>query len=361
MQIEEIGHKVLSGKRISSNEGLFLYEHAPLPYLMQIANEIRLRIHPEKVVTWQIDRNINITNICTVHCSFCNFCTVSGSEKAYTTSIDEYSQKIKELVKAGGDQVLLQGGLNPDLGIVFYCELFLRLKILFPDVRIHALGPPEIIFIAKKEDMTIEGVLDTLIFHGLDSLPGAGAEILCDRVRKQVSPSKCSSNEWLKVMRIAHKKGILTSATMMFGHLETPAERIDHLDKIRKLQDRVNGNGGGFKAFIPWPVQLEDTRLAKKHNIEPVSDSLYLRTLAISRIMLDNIENIQASWLTVGPDTAQICLHAGANDLGSIMIEEKVVSSAGASHQLDADGMKKVIEEAGFTPKRRDQGYKILE
>jgi len=361
MQAEKIEHKVLSGKRISVEEGLFLYEHVPLPYLMQIANEIRMRLHPENVVTWQIDRNINITNVCIVHCSFCNFCTKADSKEAYTTEIGEYISKIKELVKAGGDQVLLQGGLNPELGIIFYCELFLRLKMMFPQIRIHALGPPEISYLAKKEKMTVEGVLDTLIFHGLDSLPGAGAEILSDRVRKQLSPAKCSSDEWLNVMRIAHKKGMLTSATMMFGHIETATERIEHLDKIRKLQDRVNGSGGGFKAFIPWPVQLSNTRLSKKEKLEPVSESQYLRTLAISRIMLDNIENIQASWLTVGPETAQVCLHAGANDLGSIMMEEKVVSSAGASHQIDADGMKKVIEESGFTAMRRDQAYRIIE
>lgn len=361
MTTEEIGHKVRQGQRISSEEALFLYEKAPLPLLMQLAHELRLRRHPGNIVTWQIDRNINITNVCSVHCSFCNFCVTRNSDKAYITGIEAYAEKIEALVKAGGDQVLLQGGLNPDLGIIFYCHLFLQIKQRYPGIRIHALGPPEIVFLSRKEHMTVDGVLDALTSHGLDSLPGAGAEILCDRVRKLVSPAKCSSEEWLNVMQIAHARGMLTSATMMFGHLETAEERIVHLEKIRNLQDKVNGSGGGFRAFIPWPVQTGNTRLASHHSIEPVSESLYLRTLAISRIMLDNIENIQASWLTVGPSAAQVCLYAGANDLGSIMIEENVVSSAGASYRLDTEGMKKVIRDAGFVPRRRNQAYVILE
>lgn len=361
MTTEDIGHKVRQGQRISSEEALFLYENASLPVLMQLAHELRLRRHPGNVVTWQIDRNINITNVCSVHCTFCNFCVTRNSDTAYITGIEEYADKIEALLEAGGDQVLLQGGLNPDLGIIFYCHLFLQIKKRFPGIRIHALGPPEIVYLAKKEHMTVEGVLDALTSHGLDSLPGAGAEILCDRVRKLVSPAKCSSEEWLNVMQIAHAKGMLTSATMMFGHLETIAERIEHLDKLRRLQDKVNGSGGGFRAFIPWSVQIKDTRLASGNDLTPVSESLYLRTLAISRIMLDNIENIQASWLTVGPAAAQVCLHAGANDLGSIMIEENVVSRAGATYRLGAEEMKKIIHDAGFIPRRRNQAYVILD
>lgn len=360
MRIEDIAGKVRSGIRIDAAEGQFLYEQAPLPWLMQLAHELRMQRHPENTVTWQIDRNINITNVCSVHCSFCNFCTTAKDEKSYVTSFSDYAEKIDGLLKAGGEQVLLQGGLNPELGLMFYCELFLRLKQRYPSLRIHALGPPEIVFLSKKERMTVEGVLDVLTAHGLDSLPGAGAEILSDRVRAIVSPAKCSSDEWLHVMRTAHEKGMLTSATMMFGHVETVQERMEHLDKIRLLQDSANGSGG-FRAFIPWPVQTAGTRLGKQHPVTPVTESEYLRTIAISRIMLDNIDNIQASWLTVGPETAQICLHAGANDLGSIMIEENVVSSAGASFRMSADDMRRVIRDAGFTPRRRNQAYLILE
>ncbi|PKP18171.1 MAG: dehypoxanthine futalosine cyclase [Bacteroidetes bacterium HGW-Bacteroidetes-21] len=360
MEIEVIAEKAIRGQRLSKEEGLFLYENAPLTLLMETANQIRYHKHPDKIVTWQIDRNINITNVCMVQCSFCNFCTVSGKGDAYITDIDEYSKKIEELIEAGGDQVLLQGGLNPDLGLVYYCALFRRLKILYPDIKLHALGPPEIVFLAKKENMTPEGVLDMLLSHGMDSLPGAGAEILCDRVRNILSPAKCNADDWLNVMQIAHRKGVLTSATMMFGHIETPAERIEHLDRIRQLQDKVNGNGPGFLAFIPWPVQLEETRLNKKFSLTAATETSYLRMIAISRIMLDNISNIQASWLTAGVEIARICLHAGANDMGSIMMEEKVVSAAGANHKLNAEEMQKVITDAGFMPKRRNQAYEIL-
>jgi len=361
MEVIRLLDRALLGKRLSNEQGIFLFMHAPTSLLMHTAHQLRLSKHPEPIVTWQTDRNVNITNACVSFCSFCNFCRKPNSNEAYTTGIEEYRNKINELFAAGGDQLLLQGGLHPDLGLVYYSSLFSQLKTEFPSLKLHALGPPEIAFLAKKEKMSIDGVLDTLIAHGLNSLPGAGAEILSDRVRKIISPAKCTSNEWLYVMERAHIKGLLTSSTMMFGHVETIEERFEHLDKLRLLQDKVNGHGPGFLSFIPWTIQSEGIRLTKNYKINPISASEYVRMLALSRIMLDNIPNIQASWLTVGVNTAQVCLHAGANDMGSVMIEENVVSAAGAKHRLDRTSMINAISSAGFVPRQRNQAYNFVD
>jgi cyclic dehypoxanthinyl futalosine synthase len=358
---EKLFEKALHEGFLTADEGLFLYEKSSTPALMFVANEIRKKKVPGNKVTWMIDRNVNITNVCVSACLFCNFHCSPKSKKAYITTVDQYVQKINEMKALGGNQLLLQGGLHPDLDLEFYKSLFRQLKNIFPDLKLHALGPPEIVFLSKKSGKTYSVVLQELRSSGLDSLPGAGAEILSDRVRKIVSKKKCSMQQWLDVMSAAHKLHMLTSATMMFGHIETKRERIDHLISVREVQLEKPEDATGFIAFIPWPFQSKGTALNKKFGIENViSAEEYIRTIAISRIMLPNIQNIQASWLTVGKETAQVCLHAGANDFGSIMIEENVVSVAGASYKFDADGIKKVIVEAGFEPQQRNQMYEHL-
>lgn len=339
-------------------EALDLYNNTTLSELMVFASEIRHKIHPENYVGWIIDRNVNITNICTSACMFCNFYRGINHSEAYITTIDQYRDKIQELIVAGGNQLLLQGGMHPSLGLDFYTHLFKSLKSEFPTLKLHALGPAEIVHIAKLEQSDYYSVLQTLINSGLDSLPGAGAEILSNRVRKLISPSKCSADEWLDVMRQAHKLNLVASATMMFGHIETIEERIDHIIKIRDLQAEKPIGSPGFLSFIPWPFQSKDTRIEKNMpNLHSVTASEYIRMIAISRILLHNIPNIQASWLTVGPDVASVCLHAGANDMGSIMIEENVVSAAGAEYSLDAAGIQKLIRSSGFEPFQRNQQF----
>ena len=354
--------KAIQGKFLSFEEGLFLYEKAPLSGLMQAAHELRNRLTPPGIVTWIIDRNVNITNVCVSRCRFCNFHRLKGDADAYITSHEEYRQKIEELFSLGGNQLLLQGGMHPDLGVDFYIDLFRWLKKEFPSLRLHALGPPEIVYLARKEKKSFGEILSLLVEAGLDSLPGAGAEILSDRVRRFVSPGKCSSEEWLSVMREAHKMNLHTSATMMLGHYETPEERIRHLILLRQLQEEKPAHAPGFVAFIPWPFQHKGTRLYNEYGISnSITPAGYLRMVALSRLMLPNIRNIQASWLTVGMNIAQLCLHGGANDMGSIMIEENVVSAAGASFRTNIEEMQQTIREAGFIPKRRNQQYEIIE
>jgi len=361
MNIEQILVKALYLEFLSLEEGLFLYQNAPTPELMFVANEIRKIKIPSGKVTWLIDRNVNITNVCISGCTFCNFHCSLKSKKAYITSIDQYIEKIDEMKRIGGNQLLLQGGLHPDLGLDFYITLFKQLKKLYPTLKLHALGPPEIVHLSKLSGLSYSEVLVKLCEAGLDSLPGAGAEILSDRVRKLISKNKCSSSEWLDVMRAAHKLKMITSATLMFGHIETIEERINHLVLLRNVQGEKPADAKGFLAFIPWPFQGEGTALQKKYSsVKKVMQEDYIRTIAISRIMLPNISNIQASWLTVGKDTAQVCLHAGANDFGSIMIEENVVSVAGASNKFDATSIQQAIKEAGFIPQRRTQEYKYI-
>jgi cyclic dehypoxanthinyl futalosine synthase len=350
------------GEKLSFTDCLKLYEKAPTHELIYIANEIRKSRFPDNKVTWLIDRNVNITNACVARCKFCNFhCNPRDTDKVYITSIEQYQEKIEQLFNLGGNQLLLQGGLNPQLDLNFYMTLFKNLKTLYPSLKLHALGPAEIHFLSVMENKDYTYVLKTLVDSGLDSLPGAGAEILSDRVRSSLSPGKCTKSQWLEVMSNAHKLGMLTSATMMFGHIETPQERIEHLLSIRELQDQKPDGSVGFISFIPWPFQDKNTVLANKYNIQNTVTSVeYIRLIATCRIILNNIKNIQASWLTVGKETAQMCLHAGANDFGSIMIEENVVSVAGATHSFDAQGIQKAIAEAGFIPQQRNQKFEYL-
>jgi cyclic dehypoxanthinyl futalosine synthase len=361
MILEELYEKALRLIPMDVEEGVALYTTAPAEELMFVANKLRQLHNPGKIVGWMIDRNVNITNICFSQCAFCNFCRKKGSREAYITSINDYKSKIDELYSLGGDQLLLQGGMNPELGLSFYVDLFRNLKVLYPSLKLHALGPPEIVHIAKKEGLSHSEVLSHLIEAGLDSLPGAGAEILSDRVRRIVSPAKATSEEWLGVMREAHKLNLPTSATMMFGHIETARERIEHLIRIRDLQAEKQENHFGFITFIPWPFQDEGTILLEKHGIRSSYNGPdYLRMIAISRILLNNIRNIQASILTVGKDIGMLSLHSGANDLGSIMIEENVVSAAGSNNRFNASEMQSIIKEAGFIPGRRNQKYEMV-
>lgn len=361
MNLDQLYDKALNLIPLNLQEGVALYTSAPPDELIFIANKLRQIHRPGNTVGWMIDRNVNITNICFSQCFFCNFCRKKNSVDAYTTSVTEYKSKIDELYSLGGDQLLLQGGMNPDLGLSFYIDLFRNLKELYPTLKLHALGPPEIVYLARKENSTYSEVLTRLMDSGLDSLPGAGAEILCDRVRKIVSPAKATTDEWLGVMREAHKLNLPTSATMMFGHVETPAERIEHLIRIRDLQAEKPEGNFGFITFIPWAFQDEGTVLLKKYGIRSGYNSPdYIRMIAISRIMLNNISNIQASILTVGKDIGMLSLHSGANDLGSIMIEENVVSAAGSNNRFNANEMQSIIKEAGFIPERRNQKYELV-
>lgn len=358
MELANLYQKALDFSFLSVEEGMFLFEHAPLADLMQIANELRKTQVPHGKVTWQIDRNVNTTNVCIANCKFCNFYRIPGHAEAYITEMPVYRKKIEETLKYGGDQLLLQGGHHPALGLDFYTKTFRQLKQEYPTIKLHALGPPEVAHIAKLEKMSHHDVLKALKDSGLDSLPGAGAEILVDRVRRLISKGKCGADEWLAIMHEAHKLDITTSATMMFGHVETLEERFIHLVRIREVQAMKPADANGFLAFIPWTFQDVDTLLTKirgVHNLTTPDE--YLRMIAISRIMLPNIKNIQASWLTVGKETAQLCLHGGANDFGSIMIEENVVSAAGAPHRFTYKTIQAAIIEAGFKPQLRNQQY----
>jgi len=354
--------RALEGDFLSTSEGKFLFFNASTPELMLVGNEMRKQRKKSNQVTWIIDRNVNTTNVCIANCKFCNFYRIPGHEEAYITTIDQYKQKIEETFRFGGDQLLLQGGHHPNLGLSFYTDLFRELKSLYPKLKLHSLGPPEIAHISKLEGKTHTEVLQALKDAGLDSLPGAGAEILNDRVRRMISKGKCSGREWLDVMRAAHKLNITTSATMMFGHIETIDERFEHLVWLREVQSEKPEHSKGFIAFIPWPFQDEGTLLQRVKGIRNhVTADEYIRMIALSRIMLPNIENIQASWLTVGKAVAQVCLHAGANDFGSIMIEENVVSAAGAPHRFTSKGIQDAIKEAGFEPRLRTQQYEFRE
>ncbi|MEY3542123.1 MAG: hypothetical protein RLZZ204_935 [Bacteroidota bacterium] len=361
-ELNNLYQKALNFEFLTAEEGLHLFNHAPLTELMHIADELRKKQVPHGKVTWQIDRNVNTTNVCIANCKFCNFYRIPGHAEAYITDMDTYREKIKETLKWGGDQLLLQGGHHPELGLKYYVDTFSAIKAEFPDIRLHALGPPEVAHITKIEKSTHREVLQALKAAGLDSLPGAGAEILVDRVRRLVSNGKCGAQEWLDVMAEAHQQNITTSATMMFGHVETLEERFEHLIKIREVQARKPEHANGFLAFIAWTFQDVDTLLAKIRGVQNLTTAEeYIRMVAISRIMLPNIKNIQASWLTVGKKVAQMCLHGGANDFGSIMLEENVVSAAGAPHRFTYKSMQDAIREAGFEPQLRNQEYKWRE
>ena len=369
MELTELYRKALRFEFLTVEEGMFMFENAALTELMFVADELRKKQVPHGKVTWQIDRNVNTTNVCIANCKFCNFYRIPGHAEAYITDIDTYKRKIEETIKFGGDQLLLQGGHHPGLGLSFYVNLFKELKKNYPAIKLHALGPPEVAHITKLEknqpgenSVTHKEILTALKNAGLDSLPGAGAEILTDRVRRLISKGKCGAQEWLDIMHQAHLLNITTSATMMFGHVETIEERFEHLAKIREVQSRKPEDAKGFLAFIPWTFQDVDTLLAKirgVHNLTTTEE--YIRMLALCRMMLPNIKNIQASWLTVGKQVAQMCLNAGANDFGSIMIEENVVSAAGAPHRFTSTTIQEAIKQAGFEPQLRNQQYEWRE
>ncbi|MBR1539300.1 MAG: CofH family radical SAM protein [Bacteroidales bacterium] len=360
--------------RLTKEEALRLYREAPLEELSAMADAERYRLVPERRVSYQIDRNVNYTNVCLSGCKFCNFhCRPDEPEKAYTLAFEDYLPKIAEMKALGGDQLLLQGGLHPKYDINWYETLFHRLKEAEPSLRLNALGPPEIAHIARISHLTYRDVLLRLREAGLDTLPGAGAEILSDRVRRFLSPAKPTADQWLEVMREAHRLGMSTTATMVYGHIETLEERIEHLLALRALQDCRPAGTPGFRAFICWPMQLAGTeleQLAAEDRLpagitlpgEPRRwnpDEEFLRTVAIARLVLDNVNHIQASWLTVGLEMGLRALCAGADDMGSIMIEENVVSAAGARNLLQEGErtLRGAIESAGFEPWLRDQCY----
>lgn len=362
MEVQDLLQRALQRDYLSPEEGVFLFENAGTAQLMYVGHALRKYHRPDNIVSWIIDRNSNTTNVCIANCKFCNFYRRPGHEEAYITSIEEYKQKIDETFAYGGEQLLLQGGHHPDLGLDFYVNLFKELKTLYPTLKLHALGPPEIAHIAKLEQASHTEVLRALHEAGLDSLPGAGAEILDDRVRRLISKGKCGGEEWLDVMRAAHQLHITTSATMMFGHIETNMERMEHFVRLREVQDEKPPDAKGFLAFIPWPFMDEDTILKRiKRARNTCTGDEYVRMIAMSRIMLPNVKNIQSSWLTVGKKVAQTTLHAGANDFGSIMIEENVVSAAGAAFRFTADGIQQAIRDAGYEPRLRNQQYEYRE
>ncbi len=363
MTVDSLLARALNLDFLSIEEGVFLYEKANTTELMFIANELKkIQKKNSNDVTWQIDRNLNTTNVCIANCKFCNFYRIPGHKESYITDFKTYQKKIEETIRFGGDQLLLQGGHHPDLGLAFYVKLFKEIKSHYPQIKLHSLGPPEIAHITKLEKSTHHEVLKALVEAGLDSLPGAGAEILNDRVRRLISKGKCSGREWLDVMKACHQLNITTSATMMFGHVETIYERFEHLVLLREVQAQKPEQAKGFLAFIPWPFQDDGTLLNRLKGIKnTVTSNEYIRMIALSRIMLPNIINIQASWLTIGKATAQICLQAGANDFGSIMIEENVVSAAGAPHRFTYKTIQEAIREAGFNPQLRTQQYEYRE
>ena len=351
--IDTIARKVLDGGRVDAGEALHLYRDAPTHLLGHLADAIRVRKHPERIVTYIIDRNVNYTNICVARCNFCAFYRPVGSSDGYVLGFDEIFQKIDETIAVGGNQLLLQGGHNPDLPIQWYEDLFRAVKTRYPEFKLHALSPPEVLHIARLNRVAVPTVIERLVAAGLDSIPGGGAEILVDRVRTLLNCySKATSDEWIDVMREAHNAGLRTTATMMYGTVETDEERIEHMMRLRDLQDET----GGFTAFITWSYQPEHT----EHGGYEATGIDYLRTLALSRIVLDNFDNLQASWVTQGGKVGQLSLAYGANDMGSVMIEENVVRAAGASYCMDELEIVVNIEDAGFTPKRRNMHYEIL-
>ena len=353
MNIHEITRKVRDGGRIGADEALALYCHAPTHVLGDLADAIRSRKHPDRLVTYIIDRNVNYTNVCVAKCNFCAFYRDVGSNEGYVLGFDEIFRKIDETIEVGGVQLLLQGGHNPDLPLTWYEDLFRAIKTRYPDFKLHALSPPEVIHLSRLSQSSAGAVIDRLIAAGLDSIPGGGAEILVDRVRRLLHCyGKATADEWLDVMRQAHHRGLRTTATMMYGTVETVEERIEHMMRLRELQDET----GGFTAFITWSFQPEHTELG---GVEATGVD-YLRTLALARIVLDNFDNLQASWVTQGGKVGQLSLAYGANDMGSVMIEENVVRAAGAAYCMDEIEIVRNVEDAGFIPKRRNMHYEIL-
>ena len=352
MQVNPIQQKVLDGGRVSVAEALRLYRELPLPALGGLADAVRQAKHPEPVVTYIVDRNINYTNVCDVFCTFCAFMRTEKDPDAYVLTPEQVGRKIEELVAIGGVQVLLQGGHHPKLGIEYYLDLLEYIREKFPRVNIHGFSPPEFCHFAKVFGMPVAEVIRRFKAAGLGSIPGGGAEILVDRVRGKIAPLKCSAAAWLGVMETAHGLGLRSSATMMFGHIETVEDRIEHLSKLRALQDRTHG----FTAFICWTFQPEHTRL----RAPATGAHEYLRTQALARIFLDNFPNVQSSWVTQGPPIGQIALRFGANDFGSVMMEENVVSAAGTTFRTTEATIQRLIREIGCEPHRRNNWYQLL-
>jgi cyclic dehypoxanthinyl futalosine synthase len=351
--LEQLASKVMQGGRVDIDEALQLYRRAPTHLLGRLADGVRARKHPERIVTYIIDRNVNYTNVCVARCNFCAFYRPVGSSEGYVLGFEEIFRKIDETIAVGGNQLLLQGGHNPDLPIAWYEDLFRAIKGRYPEFKLHALSPPEVLHISRLNQVPVPNVIERLVAAGLDSIPGGGAEILVDRVRRLLNCyGKASADEWLDVMRCAHRAGLKSTATMMYGTVESDAERLEHMMRLRDLQDET----GGFTAFITWSYQPEHTERggAEATGID------YLRTLALARIVLDNFDNLQASWVTQGGKVGQLSLAYGANDMGSVMIEENVVRAAGASYCMDEVEIVTNIEDAGFIPKRRNMHYEVL-
>ncbi len=351
-KVERILNAVRDGARLPDAEAVTLLKSSELLAIGRQAHEVRLKKRPEPTVSYIIDRNINYTNLCTSWCGFCAFYRVEGDEEGYTLASDEIDRKIEETIELGGVQILMQGGLHPSHTIKWYEDMIGDIKLKH-DIHVHAFSPPEIIHIAQLSGISVVETIRRLKEAGLDSIPGGGGEILVDRVRNLISPRKCTASEWIEVMRQAHLQGMRTTATMMFGHEETLEERVESMRRIRELQDET----GGFTAFIPWTFQPDNTEMS---DIPEAGGFDYLKTLAVSRLYLDNIDNIQASWVTQGPKIAQISLLFGANDMGSTMIEENVVAAAGVSFRMSEKDIRRVIEDAGFAPRRRNMVYDFI-
>lgn len=352
--INELLEKAVGGNRLTPAEGLQLLQSADLAALGRAANEVTLRKHPEPYRTYNIDRNINYTNVCTAVCHFCAFYRGPKSDEGYVLPLDEILGKIEETVAIGGDQILLQGGLHPEFKLDWYEEMLRGIKSAYPQVNVHGFSPPEIHHFTKVNKLPLETVLERLRDAGLGSLPGGGAEILVDRVRSEITRGKVMTDDWLNVMRVWHKLGGRSSATMMFGHVETLAERIEHLDRLRQLQDET----GGFTAFICWTFQPENTDMS---DIPPTGSFEYLKTNAVARLYLDNFDNLQSSWVTQGLKVGQMALLYGANDMGSLMLEENVVAEAGTVHYLSLQQIRDAISELGYQPRQRDVHYNLID
>ncbi len=354
MTLAKIFSRVEAGERITGDEWLHLAKEASLHELGFLAHGVRQRLHPQQLVSYVIDRNINYTDICISACKFCAFFKAPESGSGQLLSREELAAKIAETKALGGTQILLQGGLHPDLPLSFYEDMLRFMKSC--DIHVHGFSPPEIHHFAQISDLSTREVIRTLMAAGLDSIPGGGAEILSNRVRHELAPNKCDADTWIRIMQEAHELGLRTTATMMFGHIETLEERLEHLQRVRDLQDQTKG----FTAFIPWPFQPDHTPIAATRKIEKTTAVQYLRMLALSRIFLDNVANIQASWVTQGPKIAQLSLFFGANDFGSTMIEENVVAAAGVHFRLSEEEIRRLVEDAGFTPRQRLMDYTLL-
>jgi cyclic dehypoxanthinyl futalosine synthase len=354
LKVTRVLRKAVDGGRLTPDEGLALFACRDLHALGRAADAVCRRLHPEPFRTYNIDRNVNYTNVCAAVCDFCAFYRKNGAADAYVLPREVLFQKIEETIALGGDQILMQGGLHPSLKLEWYEELLRDLKARYPHVNLHAFSPPEIWHFHKLNKIPLRDVLRRLKDAGMGSLPGGGGEILADRVRQAITVNKCLTDEWLEVNRVWHELGGRSTCTMMFGHVETPAERVETLDRLRQLQDET----GGFTAFICWTFQPKHTAMA---DVPPAGAFEYLRTQAIARLYLDNIRNIQSSWVTQGPKVGQLALFFGANDMGSLMIEENVVAQAGTVYYLTLDQIKRVIREAGYVPRQRNVFYEYID